>query len=135
MTYTDALNSLFQGQKVKLPEWTGYWFMDKNNDILVFTATGDVLTTPFIEDYKNRIDWEITDDSLDFGGALKAMKAGKRVRLPYWSADVYIAIQVTTPLSKMTSDYLYVTSRFGMVPWNPTQIELLSEKWLIALVN
>ncbi len=29
----------------------------------------------------------------------------------------------------MTAPYLYVTSRFGKVPWMPTVIELFSEHW------
>ena len=71
--------------------------------------------------------------NLSFGDAIVYMKAGYKVKLPYWSEDVFIAIQTPTELSKMTAPYLYVTSRFGLVPWNPTQIEILSANWEIAL--
>lgn len=44
-----------------------------------------------------------------------------------WSEDVKVKIQWPDKNSKMTAPYLYVTSRFGKVPWIPTQIEMLSE--------
>ena len=70
-------------------------------------------------------------DGLTFGLAIEAMRKGMKVRLPYWSDDVYLSIQFPDEQSKMTAPYIYVTSRFGMVPWVATQIEILSEKWRI----
>lgn len=66
---------------------------------------------------------------LTFGEALEAMRNGKAVRLPHWKEDVHIRIQTPDKHSKMTAPYLYVTSRFGCVPWVVTQIELLSTEW------
>ena len=71
-------------------------------------------------------------DIRDFGWMLKQLRKGERVKLPYWSDDVFIHLQVPDEYSKMTSEYLYVKSRFGRVPWNPTQIEILSDKWEIC---
>ena len=72
------------------------------------------------------------DESLSFGDALDAMRRGKSVRLPQWSPEVKIQIQFPDENSKMTAPYMYVESRFGRVPWNPTQIEILSKEWQIA---
>ena len=72
------------------------------------------------------------DECLSFGDALDAMRRGKAVRLPKWSPEVKIQIQFPDEHSKMTAPYMYVESRFGRVPWNPTQIEILSEEWQIA---
>ena len=66
-----------------------------------------------------------------FEEALKAMKLGKGARLKEWADDVYISIQRPDANSKMTAPYMYVTSRYGKVPWIPTQIEVLSSKWEI----
>lgn len=44
-----------------------------------------------------------------------------------WKEDVKVKIQWPDKHSKMTAPYLYVESRYGMVPWIPTQIEMLSE--------
>jgi hypothetical protein len=51
------------------------------------------------------------------------------MRLPHWSTDVKIKIQIPDENSKMTAPYLYVESRFGRVPWKETMIELFSDKW------
>jgi hypothetical protein len=51
------------------------------------------------------------------------------MRLPKWQCDVIIYEQIPDKDSKMSAPYLYVESRFGRVPWIPTQIELLSEEW------
>lgn len=69
---------------------------------------------------------------MSFGDALTAMRAGKAVRLPHWSPEVKILLQKPDEHSKMTAPYLYVQSRFGRVPWNPTQVELLSMEWQIS---
>ena len=69
-----------------------------------------------------------------FASALVSMKKGGKVQLSHWSPDVYICMQVPDANSKMSAPYLYVTSRFGRVPWVVTQVELLSEDWQEALV-
>lgn len=71
-------------------------------------------------------------EGLSFGDALDAMRRGKSVRLPKWSPEVKIQIQFPDEHSKMTAPYMYVESRFGRVPWNPTQIEILSTDWEIV---
>lgn len=70
-------------------------------------------------------------DNLTFGLMLEALKKGMRTRLPYWSEDVFLSMQKPDEHSKMTHPYIYVTSRFGVVPWVATQVEILSEKWMI----
>lgn len=70
-----------------------------------------------------------------FGKAIEYMKEGKTARLPQWGTDVFISIQTPDENSKMTAPYMYVTSRFGMVPWIPTMIEILSDKWQIREMN
>lgn len=51
------------------------------------------------------------------------------MRLSHWSSDVQIKVQIPDENSKMTAPYLYVESRYGRVPWIPTQIEMFSDKW------
>lgn len=51
------------------------------------------------------------------------------MRLPHWKEDVEIHVQLPDEHSKMTHPYLYVKSRFGMVPWIPTQVEMFSTEW------
>lgn len=49
------------------------------------------------------------------------------IRIDKWSEDVKVKIQWPDKNSKMTAPYLYVESRYGKVPWVPTQIEMLTE--------
>lgn len=85
MNYKDALFAMQTGQKVKLPEWIGYWWMpnvvagDPEQCIRVLTKGGDILDTPWIDKYRSRDDWEITDGALGFEFAILALKNGKRV--------------------------------------------------------
>lgn len=69
---------------------------------------------------------------MTFGKAIKEMQNGYGVRLPKWSKEVDIQIQTPDEHSKMTAPYFYVTSRFGLVPWIPTMIEMLSIEWEIT---
>ena len=62
-----------------------------------------------------------------FGQAMEFMKDGEKVRLPNWSEDVFISIQVPDENSKMTAPYFYETSGNGLVPWIPTMIEMFSK--------
>lgn len=86
MNYRDAFFAMQDGQKVKLPEWIGYWWMpdinfsgDREKCIRVLTKNGDILDTPWIDKYRSRDDWEITDGALGFEFAILALKNGKRV--------------------------------------------------------
>ena len=74
------------------------------------------------------------------GKKLSFWEAGKRIcessnlamRLKSWKEDVYIKMQVPDEYSKMTHPYLYVTSRFGKVPWKETFVEMFSEDWEVV---
>ena len=70
-----------------------------------------------------------------FGDAFEQVKNGRAMRLPQWTPDVKIKAQFPDEDSKMTAPYLYVESRYGMVPWKETRylmIELFSEDWEVV---
>ena len=69
------------------------------------------------------------EEEMNFSEAFSYLLAGKRIALGSWSPDVFITAQLPDESSKMTAPYLYVTSRFGTVPWMPTQVELFSQDW------
>ena len=73
------------------------------------------------------------EKQMNFGKALEEVKQGKAMRLPQWSEDVLIKAQFPDENSKMTAPYLYVESRYGLVPWKETMIELFSEAWEVVL--
>ena len=67
-----------------------------------------------------------------FGLALDELITGKcsGIRLSQWGEDVVIRMQSPDKHSKMTHPYLYVESRFGMVPWKETMVEMFNEQWV-----
>lgn len=68
---------------------------------------------------------------MTFEDALKQVKQGNTIRLPHWSQDVCIKLQLPHEQSDMTHPYLYVESRYGRSVWNSTVPEQFSEKWEI----
>lgn len=71
----------------------------------------------------------VEEESLTFAEALdKLQKEGGYMRIEKWSPDVKIRIK-SFETDKSEAPYLFVESRHGLVPWNPTQIEILTEKW------
>ena len=69
---------------------------------------------------------------MKFEKALKKVKNGKGMRLPSWSDDVAIYCEYPDENSKMTAPFLYIESRFGIVPWKETFIEMFSQDWEIV---
>ena len=69
---------------------------------------------------------------MDFGGALQALKSGKRVARSGWNGKgMWLALQVPDAHSKMSLPYIYMSTVDGkLVPWLASQTDLLSEDWL-----
>lgn len=150
MNYEEALIALDNGDKVKLPEWIGYWFKE-DNTIKVYTRTSDIVSNPYLDDYKNRTDWEITNGLRDFGGALVAIKAGKKVARQGWNEKgMFIYLQEASTihgarnpiLDELTSIKGSVNIRAHIdmkaaddiitIGWNPSQADMLAEDWIIV---
>lgn len=74
-----------------------------------------------------------SNKGLMFAEALKLItdpnKSDMIMRLPNWQPDVFIKTQWPDENSKMTHPYLYVTSRFGCVPWKETVPEMFKCSW------
>lgn len=162
LTFRQAIVTLIGGNKVKLPEWTGYWFSTgvaqevKDGipcDIRVMTKSGDILDTPWIEHYQDRTDWQITDGSLGFDWAINALKNGKKVRRRGWNGKgMFIFRQKGYPngieANKNTSaalgikegtvitvtPYLMMRAADGslVTGWLASQTDMLAEDWELA---
>lgn len=147
MNFEEAMSALDGGQKVKLTEWVGYWFK-RDGKILVMDRKGDILETPYLEDFKNRTDWEITDGKRDFGGALIALKAGKRVARTGWNGKNMFLFLVPGSTFKVNRPPLLgiyeegteikyhahidmKTASGEVVPWLCSQTDALAEDWEI----
>ena len=79
---------------------------------------------------------------MNFGQAIEAMKAGKKVARAGWNGNgIFIKIQFPDSNSKMTHAYIYIdTTKLQtvnplapkvLVPWLASQTDMLSEDWQI----
>lgn len=80
---------------------------------------------------------------MNFGEALEALKAGKKVARAGWNGKgIYIELQMPDQHSKMTLPYIYIVTNGlitdnpkapkGVVPWLASQTDMLAEDWLIV---
>lgn len=158
MHLLQALVAMQQGNKVKLPEWSGYWHIpegkrpqnpvaaeDLMSVVQVFTKNGDTLDTPWFDKYQGRDDYEITEGNLGYDFAVLALKNGKFVTRAGWGGkNIYVGTHFPKPDSKMNRRYFYITvmprqsTQFGenmdevnRSPYSPTQTDMLAEDWTI----
>jgi hypothetical protein len=110
LNFEEAKAALKEGKKVKLPEWTGYWFQNPQGHIQVFTKHGEVLNTPDYDSFGSRNDWQIHEGGLGFDFAINALKNGKLVRRAGWNGKgmfVFMRpgdkLQVETVIEKVKS--------------------------------
>lgn len=71
---------------------------------------------------------------MDFGAALDNLKAGRKVARSGWNGKgMWVHLQRPDANSKMSSPYLYLKTVDGhLVPWLPSQSDLLAEDWSIV---
>lgn len=80
---------------------------------------------------------------MNFGGALIALKNGKKVARKCWNGDgIFIELQLPDEFSKMTHPYIFIDTT-GLktdnpntlkdrVPWLASQTDMLSEDWAVV---
>jgi hypothetical protein len=71
--------------------------------------------------------------TVDFGVAISALKAGKRVARIGWNGKgMYLMLQRPDSGSKMTLPYIYMkTADDNLVPWLASQTDVLGEDWIV----
>lgn len=78
-------------------------------------------------------------DTFDFGGALTALKEGKRVQRGGWNAHHVLGLQRPDKHSANSLPYIYmvvgddaIDMSGARVPWVASQTDLLAEDWQVA---
>jgi hypothetical protein len=71
------------------------------------------------------------ENSMPFGQAIEALKAGKRVSRAGWNGKgMWLALELPDANSKMTAPYIYMkTADDKLVPWLASQTDVLAEDW------
>jgi len=74
---------------------------------------------------------------MDFSKALTELKMGAKMTRKGWNGkDMWVALQIPTPSSKMGAPYLYMSMVDGtFVPWLAAQTDLMANDWDIASPN
>lgn len=72
---------------------------------------------------------------MNFGAALEALKTGVKVSRSGWNGKgMWINLQTPDAHSKMTLPYIYVkTVDDKLVPWLPSQTDILANDWGIIV--
>jgi hypothetical protein len=75
-------------------------------------------------------------DRYDFGGALAALREGRRVSREGWNGKgMWIALREPAQVlrrSEMTLPYIYMSTAQGdLVPWLASQTDLLAMDWQV----
>ena len=69
---------------------------------------------------------------MTFSIALTWIQDAKKVRRHAWPETMWLKIQKPDEHSMMTVPYIYLRSWEGdLVPWTPTQCDLMSDDWEI----
>lgn len=159
MNLQDSITLMKAGRKIKLPEWTGYWFIPQNlvvnesdpnpyKSIRVLTKDGDVLDTPWIDKYINRDDFQVTDGHFGFDFAILALKNGKRVYRSGWNGKgMYlmlfeglkdIAKGLGYGFGEAVGEFTFVdvigiksAQNTMVLGWHPSTPDMLSNDWQI----
>lgn len=68
---------------------------------------------------------------MDFGEALRKLRAGKSLARAGWNGKKqYLRLQVPDAGSKMTLPYIYIRTVTGdLVPWLASQTDMLADDW------
>lgn len=68
---------------------------------------------------------------MDFSWALIVLKCGARVHNLGWNGKgMYLELQRPDEHSKMGLPYIFLKTVSGeLVPWTPSQLDLMSEQW------
>lgn len=78
---------------------------------------------------------------MDFADAFRALKTGACVRNEHWNGKgMYLYLQMPDEMSMMNVPYIYLCMPDShpnyphvMVPWTPSQLDLMSEQWEIVV--
>lgn len=98
----------------------------------------------FLATYARVDDSEDLCSRFNFSEAIKLLKQGFKLRRKGWNGKgIFIELQKPDENSKMTQPYVYIVTSFlqsdntwapkGVVPWAPSQTDLLAEDWEVAI--
>ena len=144
MKFADALELLKQGEKVKLPGWSGYW-VKEDNTVKMYCKDGRVLDIRETEDVFYTLsniaseEWCVAEDkeiNLDvhtfmFGEAIRRLKAGQKVARKGWNGKgLFIQKE---QIDDIQSFFTITDTKTGRKnTWVPSISDLFAEDWVFV---
>lgn len=131
MNWENAKLLLVDRKLIKLPEWIGFWYCDRNGDLKAFTAAGKI-EEPYIGKYKDRLDWEETDGYRSIGGALMAILGEDTISKNVIRMGEVIVNTLSLGHDHEGKEIITCTMPNGdVIPWNPTGDDLTKKDYLV----
>lgn len=158
MKFKEAFDKMMKGEAVKRRDWIGYWIFDHDRETIVMHCNnGRVMdireTQDVIFTVSNMLadDWEVTGSRLpsppmDFGDAIKAVKAGKKISRRGWNGKgqyVFLAKEIQYTAQDGQSGGIALHRDIGsqalvfcgtsgrQMGWLASQADMLAEDWHI----
>lgn len=162
MKFDRAFKLMKRGVKLKLPSWSGYWYWSTEKQTIIMHAKDgkelDIRETQ-IPDYTfSNIacdDWILADGqncpelggeaTFSFGEAVKYLKRGYKVTRKGWNGKGMYLFKSPKMGCQMYEKYtgkeindlqefiVMKTVDDTLVPWLPSQTDVLTEDWIFAI--
>lgn len=161
MKFIDALKTMKEGNKVKLPSWGGYWYWNPEKEtVIIHTKDGvemDIRETRMLELSSMCSDeWLIADETncpelggvatFSFGEAIKCMKRGFKVARKGWNGkSQYIELASNISYVNAAGEVVncehdaignkaiaFVGTSGVQMGWLASQADMLAEDWVFA---
>lgn len=162
MKFKEAFEEMKSGIPVKLPSWGGYWWWDEESQtILMYTKDGDCLDIRETQNVEYTFQNILSDEwvyangqncpilggeaTFSFGEAVKYLKRGYKVTRKGWNGKGMYLFKSPKMGCQIYEKYtgkeindlqefiVMKTVDDTLVPWLPSQTDVLSEDWIFAI--
>lgn len=161
MRFKEALESMKNGKKVKLPSWTGYWCWE-NDTIMMHCKDGkilDIRETDRVEYTMSNVaseEWILAyeentpvlggEATFDFGEAVKYLKRGFKVCRKGWNGkNQYIELATSISYKNANKKIInteheaignkaiaFVGTSGVQIGWLASQADMLADDWMFV---
>lgn len=160
MEFKKAFKLMKSGAKIKLPSWGGYWYWDdEKRTVIMHTKDGQELgireTDRVIYTLSNILNdqWQVADEencpqlggvaTFGFDKAIGCLKRGFKLKRKGWNGKgIFIRLcetdATTNPFVCIDSSNLQTDNpdaKKNIVPWAPSQTDMLAEDWTFVEEN
>lgn len=151
MNWNEAFKLMKQGNKIKLPPWSGYWYWDNKTQMIMMHCKGnttlDIRETKVVDYTFSNIaskQWIIADEEntpilggealFGFDEAIKYLKRGLRICRKGWNGKgLYVELEKggDYKFSEILPHFVIKNTQNSFNTWVPSISDLMAEDWMI----